>query len=142
MEMRVQSPSRGFLYVDPYWAIYFHDGRGSIVGQNMVWFRNRRLDPRLNGGRTPNRARDLRSLRDVWTKQQFNQARREGKLVIRKRVRGVAPTPFFSNSGGMSGFAAEAGRIAQREFGQFVLRELGDDLNINGNIVIPIRAVR
>jgi len=136
MQVIVASPSKGYIYVDPYWAVYFHDGRDSIVGKNLVWFRNRRLDPRLRGGRSPNRARDLRHL----TKEQFRSARRQGLLVIRQSVRGVAPTPFFSNTGGMSRFSEEVGGMALEEFRSFVISHLGSSLNTVGDISVGIHA--
>jgi len=135
MQSFIQTTERGFLYVDPYWAVYFHDGRTSIVGKNLVWFKNPRLDPRRPGGRTPNRARDLRSL----TKSEFRDAREKGQIIVTRRVRGVSPTPFFSNRGGMAGFRAEAGRIVQREFRRFLVEQLGEDLLRSGTISLPVQ---
>lgn len=136
METRIETPERGYLYVDPYWALYFHDGRRPIVGKNMVWFKNPKLDPRLNNGRSPNRASQVRRL----NKAEFDEARRLGQIVVRRRVRGVRPTPFFSNQHGMLGFAQEASKIVQDEFQKFTLGVLKDELFTEGSISVSINA--
>jgi len=122
--------SRGFLYIDPYWAIYFHDGRRAInreKGQSsLIWYRDKTLDPRLNSGKTPNRASNLRHL----TSSELREAIAEGRVIIRRKVRRVLPTPFFDNDagGGMVGFKAEAGAIVKEEFRKFMLAELQGEL--------------
>jgi len=136
MKAVVQSSTKGYLYVDPYWALYYHDGRGPIVGKNMIWFKNPKLDPRLNAGRTPNRYRNKRSL----TKDQFREARKQGHIIVRSRVAGVRPTPFFSNTGGMTGFRAQAGEIVQREFRKLMKDLIGaENLNARASVSLDLR---
>jgi hypothetical protein len=130
METFVVTPEEGWLFCDPYWAIYFHDGRGAITKArgSLVWFRNRSADPRLRGGRTPNRARDLKKLN--LSREEFAQKVRDGEIYVRNRVAGVEATPFFSNTGGMQGFLQEAASIVREEFRKYLLEELGGELEI------------
>jgi hypothetical protein len=125
LRLQVTAPVRGYLISDPYWALYFHDGRRAIDRRgkrgSLVWFKDPLKDPRLNAGRTPSRARDLRRL----TRDQFMAAKEADEIYIRKRVKGVAPTPFFSNEGGMVGFSGKVAPIVRQSFEQYLDRALG-----------------
>lgn len=128
----------GRLFIPHYWAVYVHDGRGAPVlpraGSVMVWFRNPNNDPRLRGGRYPERASQVRRL----TRTQFEFWLAENRLAIQ---RGVPPpmivtkrinTPtqayaFFDNRKGMAGFVAQVPGIVAAEFSDHVLRMLDAD---------------
>jgi hypothetical protein len=115
LEQQVIDFSHGRLYLDPYWAVYAHDGRPAQVRPKgkgpFIWFPNRAEDPRLVGGRTPNRAKDLRHLKirakgGDFTRSEFFQKIAQGEIIVTRRVGPTKPQPFFSNDagGGMEGF--------------------------------------
>lgn len=125
----------GYLEIPHYWAVYVHDGRNPFRKQRyMIWWRNPLRDPRLRGGKTPERASQLRSLtRAEWiaaNKENRDHLRRGGDpfdmpVIITKVIRRRTPAvPFFDNDsgGGMSGFSTDASRIAQSEFSRHVAR--------------------
>jgi hypothetical protein len=141
----VSSRETGYIYSDPYWSVYFHDGRASIRGKTLVWFRDPKDDPRLQRGRTPNRAANLKRFGQNiprLSREEFRRGVRSGKIVVRRSVRGTRATPFFSNTGGMAGFAADVDKIVAAEFRSFLRDSLGGDLNIKGEIRLEIRASR
>ncbi len=108
---------RGKLYLDPYYALYVHDGRpaqsreqyrnatrGGLWKPPFIWFKNPLDDPRLVNGRTPARAANLKHL----TKAEFKFALAKNQLNVRWKVGPTDAQPFFSNraGGGMNGFLA------------------------------------
>lgn len=101
-----------------YWAVYYHDGRGPVVGsrRSLVFFKQIEDDPRVAGGRRyPVRSSDIRRL----TRSEFLRARARGQLIVTSQV-GPAPAhPFFTVA--MDGFSSEVGPVVRREFGNFVL---------------------
>ena len=132
------------LRVPHFWAIYVHDGRKAPVYPQhsafMIWWKDPRQDPRLNGGVTPERASSLRHL----TTQQFRDAMRlfreaqesgaESPVVITPIVRrSTPPSPFFSNEagGGMHGFVTRANRVGLPEFRSFALTLLKKELGVS-----------
>lgn len=133
MQALVLSPTEGILYSDPYWALYFHDGRGPIVkGKGaLVWYDDPKQDPRNNGGYTPHRASQLRRLR--LSKDEFKRLRESGEIIVSKTSGPVAPTPYFSNKGGMAGFKAIAAQIVREEMDRYmqeIIAELGEQAEI------------
>jgi hypothetical protein len=126
------------LHIAHYWAIYLHDGRGSMGPKKakfLVYFNNPHEDPRLPGARYPRRAAQVRRL----TKQQFyfwleqnRLARERGTrppMIIVKRVGPAKGKHFFGNRPGEGmfgtlGFAREdANRIVQEE----MRKEIGEE---------------
>jgi len=138
MTWRITGPETGHLFVNPYWAVYFHDGRGPISKRRgrLVWFKDRREDPRLRGGRTPDRAKDLRRL----TAEQFREARLADKIYVRRSVGPVSPTPFFSNTGGMAEFRDDARKIIRDEFDRYVDEILSEFKDGEEPVSLEIRA--
>lgn len=130
------------VHIPHYWAVYVHDGRRPFrKGRYMVWWRNPKLDPRLQNGKSPRRARNVRrltrdqflaamALRDEWIKQGGDPF--DAPVIITKAIRKpTRPNTFFSNepAGGMFGFRDIAGRIAQDEMSRFVKDFLGDSFS-------------
>lgn len=96
----------GFVVAEPYWARFYHDGRGVVPHDGpkspgvLVWYKNPDNDPRLPSGGAI-RAIDVRRL----TKPEFDDALKNGLIVISKSA-GPAPAhPFF--------LQAEADFVAQ-----------------------------
>lgn len=127
------------IHIPHYWAIYVHDGRKPFrKGRYMVWWRNPKLDPRLQGGKTSKRAGQLRRLNRIQWEAALQSIADwvsaggdiyDAPVVITKAIRKpTAPTKFFGNAPGegMHGFINDAGRIVDREFSRHVVRSLGD----------------
>lgn len=79
-----------------YWAQYYHDGRGAFrarPGHKLVYFKDPKKDPRLRGGRYPERLSDVRKL----TSAQFYRLLRDRSsgMVVRQSVGPAAGDPFF-----------------------------------------------
>lgn len=115
--------AQGVLNVPHYWAIYKHDGRGTVTTNGatfLVWFPNPKDDPRLKNGQSPIHRADIKKLSDVISRERFLELKKSGKMIISKvsgpTDRGKA-NPFFSNKpgGGMAGFQDDFVRIARRE---------------------------
>lgn len=138
MRAIADTPDLGRIEVPHYWALYVHDGRGAFAKQTlMVWFRDPRDDPRLQLGKTPRRASQLRNLsraqfadamakRDAWIKGGGDPY--DSPVIITKVIRkSTAAFPFFGNEPGegMFGFVYDANRLGAEEFSQLVRRELG-----------------
>lgn len=121
------------VYIPHYWSLMVHDGRRPFRKQRfMVWFRNPRNDPRLPGGKTPQRVSQLRHMSreefEFWQEQNRKADPtglnpRARPMVVTKVIR--KPTPpdrFFANDDGMLGFQQEAADIIKNEFSLHVLR--------------------
>ena len=109
------------IYIPHFWAVYLHDGRGAVTPKQarvLVWYKDRREDPRLQGGHTPERAHGIPRL----TKQQFQRDRLAGRLVVAKKSGPTVGNPFFENSpgGGMYGFARMVGPLIAADFSSLV----------------------
>lgn len=117
-----KSSSSGRVSVPHYWAKFFHDGRSAIIGKLMVYFKDPSKDPRIASGYPI-----YRSQVKHLSKAEFDKYRKSDDLIITKAVgpsvRRV-PNKFFSNTGGMSGLDAEAGKIAQQEAYKYVEEQL------------------
>lgn len=125
----------GRLYIDPYWAIYVHDGRAGITKAPLIWFRNPNDDPRIGGGTGVG----VLARYDQWrplTKQEFkywakiNRAAERAGLELPMKVtfdgvKEVAGSFFFDNSVGMVGYLPMARNILADEFTSFLERDLG-----------------
>lgn len=97
------------LYIPHYWALYYHDGHGTITpkrARKLVFFDNPKDDPRLDNGKTPEREAQVGRL----TKQQYQDGiKRNRKRAARGQrpfmyvVDSVGPTPgdpFFDRASG------------------------------------------
>lgn len=93
-----ESEERGDLFIPHYWAIWYHDGRGSVSPVNarkLVFFDNPSDDPRLRGRKRPVRESDVNRL----TRRQYE----DGLRVNRDRARlGLRPFMFVVDSVGPS----------------------------------------
>lgn len=111
------------LNIEAYWAYWVHEGRGAFSakqGSLLVWFRNRRNDPRLVNGKSPNRAHELRKLTKeefrYWSRKNY-QAKKAGRvqpMIVAKRVGPVGPNRFFTE--GLKPFKTKAGAEFGRRF--------------------------
>lgn len=138
------------IHVPHYWALYVHEGRGPVYPVQatvLVWFRNRNNDPRLPGGRYPERASEIRHL----TREQFKFWLRENRLarargvpvpmiVVSSVQKGVEPVRFFSNEpgGGMAGFAQFVNELFNDRVRRFILRQIKDDLRVRDRVTARI----
>lgn len=159
------------LLVPHYWAVYLHDGRGPVTPKTatyLVWFRNPKDDPRLTGGRSPERLSQARRLsasqfkywaeknrqiikryrratgRRILTASDY-EAMKLPMIVVKMSPRSGGLVPgqkFFSNEadGGMSGFPEEAGQLAVRRTSEHVRRELSKAgfLNKKRTVVVSL----
>lgn len=130
LERQMTGIGRGRLYLDPYYAVYVHDGRGPVSrGKErvpLIWYRDKNQDPRLDGGRTPNRAANLKHL----TKAQFKRALANNQIIVKRDVKGTEPQPFFSNDadGGMYGFLDSIQPFLKNDARNQILATIGPDL--------------
>lgn len=93
-----QSEGLGEVFTDYYWAVYYHDGRGSIrarPGKFLVFFRDPDDDPRISGSSRdyPRRAVDNRRLK--LSKAEFRSLLKSKRLIATKRVGPASAHPFF-----------------------------------------------
>lgn len=139
------------LYVPHYWAVYNHDGRRAVSPTSatiLVWFKDKRKDPRLFNGRSPERLSQARRLTKGEFYKGLNENRRRiaeykkrtGKkllsngeiqslnlpMIISRKAGPAKGDPFFSNGpgGGMSGFSKEVGDLAASETSRYVKETL------------------
>lgn len=110
--------SSGQLYIPHYWAVILHDGRRAVRTRGrkfLVWYKNPRQDPRLQGGKTPARYADRGKLQ--LTPQQFREELKKGRIIVSQKSRAVKGKPFFGNKPGegMYGFEQEVSLIALEE---------------------------
>lgn len=116
------SKEQARLYIPHYWALYYHDGHGTITpkrARKLVFFDNPKDDPRLDGGKTPERESQVRRL----TKAQYDEGIRRNRLRARRGLRpfmyvvdSVGPNPgdpFFER--GSKGASERADDILGRE---------------------------
>ncbi len=128
-----ESKQRADLFIPHYWAIYYHDGRGSVSprsARKLVFFDNPNDDPRLAGG-YPVRASQVQRL----TREQYNEGLRRNQERARKGGRpfmyvvdGVGPSkpkPFFKRLS--QGSAQRAEPIVRKEFERELLAWIDSD---------------
>ncbi len=137
-------PGHADVFIPHYWAEFVHDGRRAPVFPNppvraFVWFADPKDDPRLIGGKTPERVSQLRRL--SLPKGEFRELIREGRLIIRTKIeKPTAPTRFFDNSAGMKGFREVADRIAAVQVSDLVTGTLREQrlLNVSGKLRVRL----
>jgi len=144
---KTEGVARSRVYLDHYWAVYVHDGRGAPFGPTkarvLVWFRNPKNDPRLKNG-YPVRAGIRRLSKDeiIFWQGENRQARKLGlplPMIVTPMVKNrTQPTLFFENEAGMFGFASVAHRKAGKIVSAFVLDSIGADLNIKDELVVRL----
>lgn len=129
-----ESEERGDLFIPHYWAIWYHDGRGSVSpvsARKLVFFDNPSDDPRLRGRKRPVRESDVKRL----TKRQYedglrvNQERaRRGQRPFMWVVDSVgpsAPRPFFDQLA--EGAAQRADPVVLKVFERELLDWIDND---------------
>lgn len=155
------------IVIPHFWAVILHDGREQVRGDPLlIWFRDRRKDPRLLNGNTPERLSQTRRL----TKEEFNYwmgvnrqiikdyRKQTGKQVLTSSdyeamklpmvVARVSPRSgrrvegeyFFSNDpgGGMYGFMQEVDEEAVRGTSEHVKKELAKIKLLNGKRTVTV----
>ena len=146
-----EDPRKQAIVIPHFWATYIHDGRGCVTPQNspiLIWFRDRKKDPRLFNGNTPESLSQTRTMTRAqfkyWTginrgiiraykgrtgKKVLTQAELESlklpMIVATKSPRSGSFVPgqfFFANEpgGGMHGFKDEADAEVDRTIGVHV----------------------
>jgi len=132
-ELVIQIASRnlGRLYLDSYFAVYVNDGsnlksrEGDASVPPYIWYKNPKLDPRLNNGKTPPRWANYPISK--LTAQKLRADFAAGKVIITRKSAIRKGSHFFDNDKGMKGFREEAGREAAKMFSDHVKAELGAD---------------
>ncbi len=127
-----ESEERGALFIPHYWAIWYHDGRGSVSpvsARKLVFFDDPKDDPRIRNGR-PVRESQVRRL----TKKQYDEGLRRNRLrpkgarpfmYVVDSVGPAAPRPFFTKLA--EGAERRAAPIVEREFEKELLRWIDSD---------------
>lgn len=129
LEIQIASKSVARLYLDPYYALYVHDGSGPLNREGdgsvppYVWYKNPKEDPRLSAGRTPSRAANLRHLNG----EQFRRAYAARKLIVTRSIKRRKASLFFDNKVGMKGFRQEVSTIIPPAFSEHIRTSLGKD---------------
>lgn len=130
-----ESEERGALFIPHYWAIWYHDGRGSVSpvsARKLVFFDDPNDDPRLRGGR-PVRESQVRRL----TKEQYEEGLRRNRLrpagsrpfmYVVDSVGPAAPRPFFDRLA--EGAEQRAAPVVKREFERELLRWIDSDPDV------------
>lgn len=115
----------GEVFTEYYWALYYHDGRGSIrarPGKFLVFFRDPDDDPRISGSARnyPRRAVDNRQLR--LSKAEFRSLLKSRRLIATKRVGPASAHPFFEQ--GYAALQSKFGPVLVRMFSEEFLKDL------------------
>jgi hypothetical protein len=134
-----ESEARATLFVPQYWAVFYHDGHGVISprrARKLVFFDNPNDDPRLFGGKSPERARDLRRLTEAQYREGLRRNRerqaagRRPFMYVVDRVGPSAPRPFFDDLA--KGAANRGGPVILRAFERELLRQIERDPETRG----------
>lgn len=128
-----ESLLQGRLVIPHYWAVYYHDGRGSISPVNatkLVFFADPRDDPRIRAG-YPVRASQIRRL----TKRQYEQGLEINReraalgqrpfMFVVDRVGPAAGRPFFDELA--QGAAGRAGPTVLRIFDAYMQEQVDSE---------------
>ena len=127
-----ESEQRVDLFIPHYWAVWYHDGRGSVspvTARKLVFFDNPNDDPRLAGGR-PVRESQVRRL----TKEQYQEGLRRNRvrppgarpfMYVVDSVGPSSPRPFFRQL--EKGAAQRADPVVLREFERELLDWIDTD---------------
>lgn len=124
MQIQLVSQTEARIHIPHYWAVFYHDGRGSIVakGKKLIYFANPADDPRLSGGFPVTRG-DIRHLSkaeyDAGLKKN-SELRGTGRvhMYVLDSVGPMQGTHFFDE--GMKGFVDVVNRIVKKEIGRAV----------------------
>jgi hypothetical protein len=117
-----ESEQRADLFIPHYWAIWYHDGRGSVSPVNarkLVFFDDPNDDPRIKGGRPVRESQVRRLTADQYreglkrNRERAAQGRRPFMYVV-DSVGPAAPRPFFKQL--EEGAARRADDLVLREF--------------------------
>lgn len=116
-----------FVGVPHYWAVYYHDGRGTVRARSryLVWFRDKASDPRLAGGYPVTRSQIRHLTPDQFQEglQKNREAKAAGEPAVMIYVPSVGPAdghPFLRD--GLVGVTDDAHRIARTAFSEYVLK--------------------
>lgn len=107
------------VFVPHYWALFYHGGSKVPAGINLVWFKDKKEDPRTNfGTQYPVRVEDIQHLTTIqnrpgifMSKEEFKRLRKEGRIIVTKKGVSRRGRPFFDN--GLRDFATAADPIAK-----------------------------
>lgn len=138
-----RSVQSGFLNVPFYWATYYHNGRGPVRPQAktfLAYYRDPKDDPRYRQG-YPIIPSQLKSLKDVISKEKFKEDRESGKLILTKGVGATQKNyPFFSDSatGGMRGLDKHLGEKLLPETDKYIRDRLSAAGILNKTVKITI----
>lgn len=115
-----------FVGVPHYWAVYYHDGRGSVraKGLYLVWFRDKASDPRLAGGYPVKRSQIRHLTPDQFQEglEKNREAKAAGEPAVMIYVPSVGPAdgrPFLRD--GLVGVVDDAHNISKAAFAEYVL---------------------
>lgn len=114
--------ARIILGVPHYWAAYYHDGRGPVTPVEKVWlvyFRDPRDDPRIEGGYPVTRDQIRRLTEEEWHFWlQQNKIAKINQLpepmIVTKHVGPAEGHPFFIRA--LERFASELAEMVPAEF--------------------------
>jgi hypothetical protein len=135
----VESEARANLFIPHYWAVFYHDGHGTILprkARKLVFFDDPNDDPRLNSGESPERAADLRRL----TEEQYREGLRRNRdraargerpfMYVVDSLGPRKPTPFFEQF--RRGAAARSADTIRNAFQEELLRQIFEDPETRG----------
>ena len=127
-----ESEQRADLFVPHYWAIWYHDGRGSISPVNarkLVFFDDPSTDPRIKGGRPVTKSQVRRLTREQYREGlRKNRERPKGSRPFMWVVDSVGPSvanPFFDDLA--VGSPQRMDVVASREFERELLAWIDSD---------------
>jgi len=128
-----ESEQRADLFIPHYWAVWYHDGRGSVspvTARKLVFFDDPNDDPRIKNGR-PVRESDVRRL----TKEQYREGLRRNQeragrggrpfMYVVDSVGPSRPRPFFDRL--EMGAARRADDVVLRAFEKELLQAIDSD---------------
>lgn len=136
-----ESEERGDLFIPHYWAIWYHDGRGSVSPVNarkLVFFDDPSNDPRIKNGR-PVTESQVRRL----TKAQYDEGLKQNRLrppgsrpfmYVVDSVGPAAPRPFFNQLA--KGAEQRAAPVVERAFERELLNWIDTDPDVKSETII------
>lgn len=128
-----ESEQRADLFIPHYWAVYYHDGRGSVhpdTARKLVFFDDPRDDPRIKGGRPVKESDVQRLTRDQYREGLQRNQERHAKglrpfMYVVDSVGPAAPRPFFDRL--QQGAAKRADNLVLRSFERELLAWIDRD---------------
>lgn len=114
------SNARSRLFIPHYWAVYYHDGRGSVhprTAKKLVFFDDPGDDPRLRGGNRERysgtrRLTEAEYRRGLRINQQRYEAGRDPYMYVVDSTGPATPKPFFDRLA--RGAARRAAPVVER----------------------------